>query len=162
FVSDLQAERDFYVRLGFHVTCEGPEYPYFLAHGHGALEFGIEWREGFSTSRPDQVLTWQFGITDLELAKKRLAEAGVRFREGLIEARAGSGSYVRKAATARNLEHDRPAEPGSPFGVDGGEYAEPQTQLVVPPARIARRLGLPPDGRAIATQYLLTCAGDPV
>jgi catechol 2,3-dioxygenase-like lactoylglutathione lyase family enzyme len=71
FVSDLQAERDFYVRLGFHVTYEGPEYPYFLALGHGALEFGIEWREGFS-------------ITDLELAKKRLAEAGVRFREEMM------------------------------------------------------------------------------
>ena len=82
--------------------------------------------------------------------------------EGLIEARAGSGSYVRKAATARNLEHDRPAEPGSPFGVDGGEYAEPRTQPVIPPAHIARRLGLVPGGRAIATQYLLTCAGDPV
>jgi GntR family transcriptional regulator len=82
--------------------------------------------------------------------------------EGLIEARAGSGSYVRQAATARDLEHDRPAEPGSPFGVDGGEYAEPQSQPVIPPAHIARRLGLPPGGRAIATQYLLTCGGDPV
>ena len=78
FVSDLQAERDFYVRLGFHVTYEGPEYPYFLALGHGQLEFGIEWREGFSVNRPDQVLTWQFGVSDLELAKKRLQEAGVR------------------------------------------------------------------------------------
>ena len=33
FVSDLEAERDFYVRLGFHVTYEGPEYPHFLALG---------------------------------------------------------------------------------------------------------------------------------
>jgi GntR family transcriptional regulator len=82
--------------------------------------------------------------------------------EGLIEARAGSGSYVRKAVAARDLEHDRPAGPGSPFGLDGGEYAEQQSQLVVPPARIARRLGLGPGGRAIATQYLLTCGGDPV
>ena len=84
FVSDLQAERDFYVRLGFHVTYEGPEYPYFLALGHGPLEFGIEWRDGFSVIRPDQVLTWQFGVSDLELAKKRLQEAGVRFREELM------------------------------------------------------------------------------
>jgi len=42
FVSDLQAERDFYVRLGFHVTYEGPEYPYFLGYadekGAGAGE----------------------------------------------------------------------------------------------------------------------------
>ncbi len=62
FVRDLQAEKDFYVRLGFHVTYSGPEYPYFLALGHGPVEFGIEWREGFSASGPDRVLTWQFGI----------------------------------------------------------------------------------------------------
>jgi GntR family transcriptional regulator len=82
--------------------------------------------------------------------------------EGLIEARAGSGSYVRKAAEARDLEHDRPGGPGSPFGLDGGEYAEPQTRAVLPPAHIASRLGLSPGARAIATQYLLTCDGDPV
>ncbi|MGH3277257.1 MAG: VOC family protein [Streptosporangiaceae bacterium] len=85
FVSDLQAERDFYVRLGFHVTYEGPEYPSFLALGHGQLEFGIEWRDGFSVGRPDQVLTWQLGVTDLEQAKERLQEAGVRFREELMK-----------------------------------------------------------------------------
>ena len=33
FVGDLQAERRFYESLGFHVTYEGPEYPYFLALG---------------------------------------------------------------------------------------------------------------------------------
>src|ERR1700735_2238025 len=52
FVSDLRAERDFYVRLGFHVTYEGPEYPYFLALGHGPVEFGIEWRGGVSGGGP--------------------------------------------------------------------------------------------------------------
>ena len=45
FVGDLQLERRFYESLGFHVTYEGPEYPYFLALGHGKLEFGIEWRD---------------------------------------------------------------------------------------------------------------------
>jgi hypothetical protein len=55
FVSDLRAERDFYVRLGFYVTYQGPEYPYFLALGHGRIEFGIEWRQGFSPAAPDRV-----------------------------------------------------------------------------------------------------------
>ncbi len=38
--------------------------------------------------------------------------------EGLIEARVGSGSYVRKTPPARHLEHDRLHFPGSPFGID--------------------------------------------
>ena len=38
--------------------------------------------------------------------------------EGLIEARPGSGSYVRKTPAARHLEHDRLHFPGSPFGID--------------------------------------------
>src|SRR5216683_7144790 len=37
--------------------------------------------------------------------------------EGLIEARAGSGSYVRKTPAPRCLEHDRLHNPGSPFGL---------------------------------------------
>src|SRR5580704_10907407 len=37
--------------------------------------------------------------------------------EGLIEARAGSGSYVRKIPAVRTLEHDRLHFPGSPFGL---------------------------------------------
>ena len=40
--------------------------------------------------------------------------------EGLIEARAGSGSYVRRLPVAAPLEHDRLHFPGSPFGLDGG------------------------------------------
>lgn len=84
FVADLQAERDFYVSLGFDVTYAGPEYPYFIALGHGKIEFGIEWRRDFSPSGPDKVLTWQFGVSDIELAKKRLTEAGVRYREELM------------------------------------------------------------------------------
>jgi GntR family transcriptional regulator len=39
--------------------------------------------------------------------------------EGLIEARAGSGSYVRRLPVAAPLEHDRLHFPGSPFGLDG-------------------------------------------
>ena len=84
FVGDLQAERQFYEALGFQVTYEGPEYPYFLALGYGKIEFGIEWRRDFSQSVLDRVLTWQFGVSDIELAKKRLADAGVRYREELM------------------------------------------------------------------------------
>src|SRR5580692_11270021 len=47
-------------------------------------------------------------------AKHALA---VLMAEGLIEARPGSGCYVRKTPNAGYLEHDRPQFPGSPFGL---------------------------------------------
>jgi GntR family transcriptional regulator len=43
--------------------------------------------------------------------------------EGLIEARAGSGSYVRRLPVAAPLEHDRLHFPGSPFGLAGRAMA---------------------------------------
>jgi GntR family transcriptional regulator len=90
--------------------------------------------------------------------------------EGLIEARAGSGSYVRQLAAGRYLDHDRLHFPGSPFGLDesgppvvqlsaaalpadhpaAADRAAPaghrvswehQTEQIAPPATVARRLG---------------------
>lgn len=84
FVGDLAAERDFYLRLGFRVTYDGPEYPYFISLGHGQVEFGLELRRGFSRSDPSRVLTWQFGISDLDEAKKVFDNAGIRYEEQLM------------------------------------------------------------------------------
>jgi GntR family transcriptional regulator len=94
--------------------------------------------------------------------------------EGLIEARAGSGSYVRQLPASRHLEHDRPHFPGSPFGLDEsllgtglpGEHArkvtwEHQTEQVAAPPAIARRLGATA-APVTATRYLLTADGEPV
>jgi GntR family transcriptional regulator len=103
--------------------------------------------------------------------------------EGLIEPRAGSGSYVRKLPVARHLEHDRLHFPGSPFGID--ESASPadgmlvadrpaarfvtwehHTELIAPPAHVARRLGTaataPAAALVTATRYLMTADGQPV
>jgi GntR family transcriptional regulator len=99
--------------------------------------------------------------------------------EGLIEARAGSGSYVRKPPAARHLEHDRLHFPGSPFGV--GESAgrsddmliadspaarfvawEHYSEHIEPPAHIARRLGGAAAASVTATRYLMTADGQPV
>ena len=89
FVSDLEAERDFYVRLGFQVTYEGPEYPEFLALGHGSVEFGIERKPGFRTDSPDHVLTWQFGVGDIAAARSRLTAAGWRVLDNAALSAAG-------------------------------------------------------------------------
>jgi len=98
--------------------------------------------------------------------------------EGLIEARTGSGSYVRQAPATVCLDHDRLHFPGSPFGLDeaapqAGEPEGPrparrlawehQTEQVLPPPAIARRLGLEPGAdRVTATRYLLTADSEPV
>ena len=93
--------------------------------------------------------------------------------EGLIEARAGSGSYVRAVPGASCLEHDRLHFPGSPFGLaesggpDGAGQPrrlswEHQTGRVTPPPRIARRLALADGDLVTATRYLLTSNGSPV
>ncbi|HEY6279194.1 MAG TPA: GntR family transcriptional regulator [Streptosporangiaceae bacterium] len=85
--------------------------------------------------------------------------------EGLIEARAGSGSYVRQLPVISHLEHDRPHFPGSPFGLADGQAViawEHQTQQVYPSRPVARRLRLTGDDLVSRTRYLLTADGSPV
>jgi GntR family transcriptional regulator len=90
--------------------------------------------------------------------------------EGLIEARAGSGSYVRQVPAIRHLEHGRAQFPGSPYGLlfpaspEGGATLslEHQAEQARPPAHIARRLGLSAGGLVTRTRYLLTADGVPV
>lgn len=83
--------------------------------------------------------------------------------EGLIEARPGSGSYVRRAPVTRYLEHVRLGHPGSPFGLAGDDSAprpgrEHEASRVPPPPAVARRLGLRPGSLTMRTRYVL-CAG---
>ncbi len=107
-------------------------------------------------------------------AKHALA---VLVAEGLIEARPGSGCYVRRAPAAGFLEHDRPQFPGSPFGVqdtvvvpdDGRPQTvarrltwEHQTEQVPATPRTAARLGLAPGAIAVVTRYLMRADGEPV
>ena len=108
-------------------------------------------------------------------AKHALA---VLVTEGLIEARPGSGCYVRKAPAAGFLDHDRPQFPGSPFGVldsapSPARAAQPgppgrrltwehQTEQVPAPVRVATRLGLRPGAPAVRTTYLSRADGHPV
>jgi len=86
-VADLQAERDFYVALGFTVNYEGPELPTFVALAHGPIEFGIQQDEDVTPEMADRVLRWQFGVPDIAAATARLTEAGVAFREEWVTPR---------------------------------------------------------------------------
>lgn len=107
--------------------------------------------------------------------------------EGLIETRAGSGSYVRPVPAPCHLEHDRLHFPGSPFGLAesrppgpgpapgagapatlAGELTSPvvtwkhQTEQIPAPRQVARRLGLAGNDPVTRTTYLLTADGNPV
>jgi DNA-binding GntR family transcriptional regulator len=85
--------------------------------------------------------------------------------EGLIEARTGSGSYVRKAPAPRHLEHDRLHFPGSPFGMPESRYVswEHHTEQVAPSPQVARRLGTSAAAALVtATRYLMSADGQPV
>jgi hypothetical protein len=86
-VADLQAERDFYVALGFTVSYEGPEFPEFVALAYGPIEFGIQQDDDVTPEMADRVLRWQFGVRDIAAAKTRLSEAGVAFREEWVTPR---------------------------------------------------------------------------
>lgn len=98
--------------------------------------------------------------------------------EGLIEARAGSGSYVRQLPAAAHLDHDRPHFPGSPFGLVNGPAGdgpagdvsqsprltwEYQSERITAPAHVAQRLGLAERDQLVTrTRYLMSADGSPV
>jgi hypothetical protein len=82
-VGDATAERDFYRKLGFAISYEGPEYPDFVAMQHGDVEFGIEQRDDFDSSAPARVILWQFGVADVDVAKRVLDGAQIAYEEKL-------------------------------------------------------------------------------
>jgi GntR family transcriptional regulator len=111
-------------------------------------------------------------------AKHALA---VLMAEGLIEARPGSGCYVRKPPATAFLEHDRPQFPGSPFGLaeagglagvlaggDPGQVAarrlawEHQTEQVQASPKVRKRLKLAAGAIVTMTRYQLTSDSEPV
>lgn len=103
-------------------------------------------------------------------AKHALA---VLIAEGLIEARPGSGCYVRRAQAGGWLEHDRPRFPGSPFGLRDGDDGPPgpaarrltwehQSERAAAPPWAAARLGPAAGDGVVLTQYLMRADGEPV
>lgn len=76
-VADLPAERTFYESLGLPVIYEGDEYPDFIAFGTDALEFGIQAAAG--PNDPPSVLTWQLGVSDIDVAADLCRQAGLSF-----------------------------------------------------------------------------------
>jgi catechol 2,3-dioxygenase-like lactoylglutathione lyase family enzyme len=65
YVTDLQAEVEFYEKLGFAVLYRGDEFPDFVAMHQGEVQFGIEQRDGFLADDANRSIMWQFQVDDL-------------------------------------------------------------------------------------------------
>jgi GntR family transcriptional regulator len=89
---------------------------------------------------------------------------GVLAAEGLIETRAGSGSYVRAVPATRSLDHGRPDVPWSPFGLPDARAVtwRHQTEQRTADRPIARLLGLAEGDPVVRTRYLISADGSPV
>ncbi|MFI0238245.1 GntR family transcriptional regulator [Streptomyces sp. NPDC016845] len=90
--------------------------------------------------------------------------------EGLLEGRAGSGTYVRRPRERMRMVRTRRQENrgGSPFradmrerGVTGGWESHSQARQPAPPA-IAERLGIEPGQPCVFTRYEFLADGQPV
>jgi hypothetical protein len=76
-VPDPSAERRFYEQLGLRPTCEGPEYPGFIAVGNDCVEFGLSRRPGADPAAAG--LTWQLGVSDGDAAITACEQSGLSF-----------------------------------------------------------------------------------
>jgi DNA-binding GntR family transcriptional regulator len=153
-------------------TSTDPVYLRVLEDLRGRIRDGVLAPGARVPSRNAIIARYGVGETAAKHALQVLAT------EGLIEARAGSGSYVRRVPAVCYLDHDRPHFPGSPFGLDEAAPRpgacgvppaarrlawEHQSELVPPPARVARRLGLDPAADLVmSTRYLLSADGEAV
>lgn len=84
FVKNLRAERDFYLNLGFSITYQGGEFPNFIGLSYDTIEFGLEERALFNPHSPDDVMSIQFGIADVDMAISYLKRTTLPFREEWI------------------------------------------------------------------------------
>ena len=75
YVTDLEAEVEFYQGLGFAVLYRGEEFPDFIAMHQGDVQFGIERRAGWRAEEANRSVMWQFQVDDLtdvvELCRRR-------------------------------------------------------------------------------------------
>ncbi|MGW4983928.1 GntR family transcriptional regulator [Streptomyces mirabilis] len=124
-----------------------------------------EWALGDKLpSRAQLAEHYGVGTNVLQKAQERL------IIEGLLEGRAGSGTFVRKPRERRRMVRSRHREQrgGSPFGADLTELGhtgtwESHSQARTPaPDHIARRLGIAPGDLCVRTSYEFLADNQPV
>jgi len=110
-VSDLAAERTFYESLGLPVIYQGDEYPDFIAFGTDTVHFGIQSAPG--PNDPPSVLTWQIGVSDVDVAADLCRSAGLDFSTEQNDPAPG-WSYRRlilRSPSGYRVALEGPAEP---------------------------------------------------
>jgi DNA-binding GntR family transcriptional regulator len=149
-------------------TSTEPGYLRVLADLRARIRAGLLGPGDRIPSRNAIIARYGVGETAAKHALQALAA------EGLIEARAGSGSYVRRVPETGCLEHRRLRFPGSPFGLEEdpagpGSDGQPrrlrwehQSQRVQPLPHVTRMLGLAGGEWVICTRYLLSADDEPV
>ncbi len=78
FVDDLAAELDFYLKLGFQILFQMPEYV-GLVCGESIL-FGLQHRQGAQFGA-DQPVTWQIATDDMDAVYQLCLEAKVNIQQ---------------------------------------------------------------------------------
>ncbi|MEV2210816.1 GntR family transcriptional regulator [Streptomyces sp. NPDC050997] len=142
------------------------EAPYLeVADSLRARILGGEWEVGFRLpSRAQLAEEYGVGRNVTQRAMDRL------IIEGLLEGRAGSGTYVRKPRERMRMVRSRHRERrgGSPFRADMKERGqagtwESHSQARVPaPESIAERLAIKPGDLCVTTRYEFLADGRPV
>ncbi|MDF3141811.1 MULTISPECIES: GntR family transcriptional regulator [unclassified Streptomyces] len=124
-----------------------------------------EWEVGEKLpSRAQLAAAYGVGANVLQKAQERL------IIEGVLEGRAGSGTYVRTPRERRRMVRTRQGEQrgGAPFRADMAELGsagtwESHSQARTPaPDHIAQRLGITPGDLCVRTHYEYLADGQPV
>lgn len=68
---DLDAEVDFYAKLGFELTYQGDEFPGFVALRADGVEFGLQQVSSFERGQIANVLVWQLEAQSLRPVLER-------------------------------------------------------------------------------------------
>ncbi|MFD8484022.1 GntR family transcriptional regulator [Kitasatospora sp. NPDC059673] len=135
---------------------QDPPYLRIADHLRRRVENG-EWAIGERLpSRAQLALSYEVGPNVLQRAQE------VLIAEGLLEGRAGSGTYRREPVERRPMRRARTVAAFPMSAVPDGSWESHTESRVEAPAGVARRLGIEPGELTVHTRYEFTVEHKPV
>ncbi|KIQ63762.1 GntR family transcriptional regulator [Kitasatospora griseola] len=107
-------------------------------------------------SRAQLAVSYGVGANVLQRAQE------VLIAEGLLEGRAGSGTYLREPVERRPMRRARTVDAFPASAVPNGSWDAHSEARVEPPAAVARRLGIEPGELTVHTRYEFMLEHKPV